>query len=175
MSDHTTPDDLAEAERYARQIADCDDERDWLPALLAEYDRRGQIEQRAVMVAGGRPARPDRHVALALSASGGPSPAQAAFTASWILTGEILARIAGAPASAALDGTTEPTEEQIERGARALFGLTRAAELSPNADRLWQRICADGDRPYFDQAEAVLRAALLASTPTSTEETDHAG
>jgi hypothetical protein len=39
---------LADAEQYARQVADCDDERDWLPALLAEYDRRGgELEQTA--------------------------------------------------------------------------------------------------------------------------------
>lgn len=52
------------------------------------------------------------------------------------------------------------TEEQIARGARALFNLTRAAELSPDPDRLWERLCADGDRPYYQQSEAVLRAAL---------------
>jgi hypothetical protein len=49
-------------------------------------------------------------------------------------------------------------DRAIEAGARALFDLTRTAQLSPNPDRLWKRLCADGDRPYFDQAEAVLRA-----------------
>ncbi len=63
-----------------------------------------------------------------------------------------------------------PTEAAVEAGARALFGLTRAAELSSNADRLWARFCADGDRPYFQQAEAVLRAAALAGGPSQPTE-----
>jgi hypothetical protein len=57
-------------------------------AVLAELNRLRAIEQRAEMVAQGRPARPDRHVALALSTTNGPSPRQAQLTASWILTGE---------------------------------------------------------------------------------------
>lgn len=51
---HTAPEnrpaptgDLAEAESWARKLATLYDNSEWLPALMAEYDRRGAVEQAA--------------------------------------------------------------------------------------------------------------------------------
>lgn len=55
--------------------------------------------------------------------------------------------------------TPTPRDRAIARGAFALFCLTRTGKAVSDPTRTWKRLCADGDRPYHDQAEAVILAA----------------